>query len=77
MPRQSKSKTSKFRTYEPAAELPKNGFVRLPTVLSVFPVSAASWWNGIRDGKYPKGVKLGPRTTAWRVSDIRNLIESA
>jgi len=26
-------------------------------------------------GRYPKPVKLGPRTTAWRVSDIRALIE--
>jgi prophage regulatory protein len=58
-----------------SAELPKQGFVRLPTVLSVFPVSPASWWNGIKAGKYPKGVKLGERTTAWRVEDIRNLIE--
>jgi predicted DNA-binding transcriptional regulator AlpA len=29
----------------------------------------------VRDGKYPQPVKLGPRTTAWRVDDIRALIE--
>jgi prophage regulatory protein len=76
MPRKNELNSNKFRCYEPAVELPKTGFVRLPTILSVFPISAASWWNGIKAGKYPGGVKLGPRTTAWRVSDIRNLIEA-
>jgi prophage regulatory protein len=56
--------------------LPAEGFVRLPTVLSVYPVSKSTWWEGVRSGRYPKAVKLGPRTTAWRVSDIRALIES-
>lgn len=56
--------------------LPQTGYIRLPTVLSVFPVSKSTWWNGIKEGRYPKGVKLGARTTAWRVEDIRALIES-
>ena len=49
------------------------GFIRLPEVLRVIPVSKTAWWEGIRQGRYPKGVALGPRTTAWRVSDIRKL----
>jgi prophage regulatory protein len=56
------------------AELPTMGFVRLPQILAVYPVSAATWWNMVRDGRAPKSVKLGPRTTAWRASDIRKLI---
>ncbi|MCX7179439.1 MAG: AlpA family phage regulatory protein, partial [Proteobacteria bacterium] len=28
-------------------------------------------------GRYPKPVKLGQRTTCWRVEDIRALIASA
>ena len=55
--------------------LPDAGFVRLPTVLTVIPVSRASWWAGIKSGKYPKPIKLGPRTSAWRVEDLRALIE--
>ena len=27
------------------------------------------------EGRYPASVKLGPKITAWRVSDIRELIE--
>lgn len=57
--------------------LPESGFVRLPTVLAVFPVSASSWWKGIQDGKWPKGVQLSPRVTAWKVEDIRALLQSA
>jgi len=53
----------------------ENGFLRLSDVLKLFPVSRATWWRGINSGKYPKGVKLGERVTAWRVSDIRELIE--
>lgn len=60
-----------------AASLPLEGFVRLPQVLAAIPVSRSTWWNGVKSGKYPKPVKLGPRTTAWRVDDIRNLFASA
>jgi predicted DNA-binding transcriptional regulator AlpA len=37
-------------------------------------VSKSSWWAGCKSGRYPSAVKLGPRTTAWRVSEIRALI---
>lgn len=53
---------------------PQEGFVRLPQILSVIPVSASSWWRGVKSGKYPSPVKIGVRTTAWRVADIRQLI---
>jgi prophage regulatory protein len=54
--------------------LPETGFVRLSTVLKIIPISKSSWWAGIKSGRYPQSVKLGIRTTAWRVEDIRNLI---
>ncbi|GJM02862.1 MAG: hypothetical protein DHS20C08_13630 [Rhodomicrobium sp.] len=54
--------------------LPQTGFVRLPDVLKVYPVSKSTWWAGIKEGRYPKPVKLGPKITAWRVEDIRTLI---
>ncbi|WP_288901581.1 AlpA family phage regulatory protein [uncultured Sneathiella sp.] len=57
--------------------LPEVGFVRLPDVLKVYPVSKSHWWAGVKDGRYPKPVKLGPKITAWRVEDIRELIASS
>jgi predicted DNA-binding transcriptional regulator AlpA len=60
------------------SELPATGFVRLTSILAPagpIPVSKSTWWAGIKDGRFPKPVKLGPRITAWRIEDIRALIE--
>ncbi|MBN1570620.1 MAG: AlpA family phage regulatory protein [Acidobacteria bacterium] len=57
-----------------ANEIPEMGFVRLPQILRVYPVSRATWWNMVKDGRAPRSVKLGPRTTAWRASEIRELL---
>ncbi len=54
--------------------LPETGFVRLPAILKVYPVGKSTWWAGVKSGRFPQPVKLGPRTTAWRVEDIRELI---
>lgn len=56
--------------------LPETGFVRLPTILAVFPVSRSTWWAGVKSGKYPQAIKLSERTTAWHCADIRALIAS-
>lgn len=56
-------------------QLPETGFVRLPAVLKVFPVSKSTWWAGVKTGKYPRPIKLSEKTTAWRAEDIRALIE--
>ena len=61
-------------------ELPKTGFVRLPSIIAPqgpIPVSKSTWWAGVKDGRFPKPVKFGPRITAWRVEDIRALIDTA
>ena len=52
------------------------GFLRLPEVLKLFPVSKSTWWQGVKDSKFPQPVKLTERTTAWRVEDIQELIAS-
>jgi predicted DNA-binding transcriptional regulator AlpA len=54
--------------------LPPEGFVRLPVVIRVMGIGKTTWWNGIKAGRFPKPVKLGARTSAWRVEDIRALI---
>jgi predicted DNA-binding transcriptional regulator AlpA len=67
-------------------QLPEAGFLRLPRIIgdhdaeppipAIFPVSKPAWWAGVRSGRYPQPVKLGPRTTAWDVHDIRRLTEA-
>ena len=56
--------------------LPYTGFVRLSTILKIIPVGKTTWHEGIKTGRFPKSVRLGKRITAWRVEDIRKLINS-
>ena len=46
-------------------ELLKNKLLRINQVLALVPVGRSSWWEGCRTGRYPKPIKLGPRTTVW------------
>ena len=55
--------------------LPETGFLRLPEVLRLIPVSRSTWWAGVKAGRYPKPHKIGARCTAWRAEDIRALIQ--
>ena len=59
-----------------STDLPATGYVRLPKVLNVIPVSPSGWWAGIQAGRFPKGIKLSPRVTAWDVRAIRALIDA-
>lgn len=69
----------------PRSTLPETGFLRLPEIVcdskaqppvpALIPVSRSTWWAGVKSGRYPQPVKLGPRITAWRVEDIRRLIQ--
>ena len=64
-------------------QLPQQGFVRICQIVgskskgipAILPIGRTSFLNGVKSGKYPKPVKLGERTTAWRVEDIHALIE--
>lgn len=56
--------------------IPETGFLRLPEVLKIFPVSKSTWWSGVKSGIYPKPVKLSANITAWKVEDIRALVRS-
>lgn len=73
IPKQAKKSIASVSTIP---QLPAIGFVRLPLILAIFPVGRTTWLNGCRSGKYPKPVKLTERTVAWKVEDIKNLIES-
>lgn len=65
-------------------QVPEIGFLRekqllgdkkaTPPIPPIIPVGKTAWWAGIKSGKFPQPVKLGPRTTAWRADDIRALV---
>ena len=56
--------------------VPQAGYLRLPQVLALYPVSRSTWWKMVQEGRAPQPVKLGPRCTAWHSADIAGLIES-
>lgn len=59
-----------------ATPLPKpDALLRQRQVLELFPVSAATWWAGIKTGRFPAPVRIGPNSVAWRASDVYALIE--
>jgi len=57
------------------SDTPDWGYMRLKDVLRVIPVSKSTWWEGIRAGYFPKGIKLKRNITVWQVRDIRQLAE--
>lgn len=69
----------------PMPSLPAAGFMRLPQIIGnpkadppippVIPVSPATWWAGVKSGRYPRGIKLSKRVTAWKAEDILALVE--
>ncbi|MDB5478404.1 MAG: AlpA family phage regulatory protein [Alphaproteobacteria bacterium] len=56
--------------------IPHTGFLRLPEVLKIFPVSKSTWWAGVKSGIYPRPVKLSVNITAWKAEDIGALVRS-
>ncbi|MEO0452405.1 MAG: AlpA family phage regulatory protein [Pseudomonadota bacterium] len=61
------------------SSFPRTGLVRLKSILAPagpIPVSASTWWQGVKDGRFPKPLKLGRATTVWRAEDIWTLIET-
>lgn len=55
--------------------LPPGGFVRLPTILKLIPMSRSAFYRRIETGEFPAPLKLSPTIACWRSEDIRALIE--
>lgn len=66
------------------SKIQKTGFLSLRQIIGdrktntppIIPVGATTWWNGIKSGRYPKGIKISARRTAWRIEDIQALLTS-
>ena len=65
--------------------IPETGFLRASQIIgnskrgipAIIPISRTSWWKGVKSGRFPQPIQLGPKTVVWRVEDIRKLIEQA
>ncbi|BBL58501.1 helix-turn-helix transcriptional regulator [Methylomonas koyamae] len=65
----SPDKPGFFRIWQIVGD-PKRGIEPL------IPIGRSTFLAGVREGKYPKPVKLGQKTTAWRKTDIQKLVDS-
>ncbi|HEX9588927.1 MAG TPA: AlpA family phage regulatory protein [Bradyrhizobium sp.] len=55
--------------------MPATGYMRQSQLIpAIFPFSSATLWRKVKEGTFPKPIKLAPRITAWRVEDIRELL---
>ena len=63
-------------------QLPEIGFLRLWQIIgnkktntpALIPIGRTTFLNGVKSGKYPQSIKLGERSVAWRVEDIKEFI---
>jgi len=69
-----------------AHQIPEIGFLTLyqiignrkatPPTPPIIPVSRTTFLDGVKSGIFPKPVKLGGRTNAWKVDEIKSYINS-
>jgi len=46
-----------------------------PPIPAIIPVCKSSWYAGMKAGRYPKPIKISSRSVAWRVEDIKQLVD--
>lgn len=52
-------------------QLPNSAYIRLPVMMSLYSVSAATIWRGVKNGSIVAPAKLSERCTAWNVGKVR------
>ena len=48
----------------------KERFVRLPEVITIVGFKKSTIWAKIKDGTFPKPIKLADRITVWKLTDL-------
>jgi prophage regulatory protein len=61
-------------------KLPDSALVRASALIGgatpVLPFSMATLWRKVADGSFPAPLRIGLRTTAWRVSEVRAWLQA-
>ena len=50
------------------------GLVRAREGAAILRVSLSSYWRYVQQGLLPRGIRLTPRCTVWRVADIEAFV---
>lgn len=52
--------------------IPEAGYLRQAQLVGhVLPIGASTLWRWVKDGKFPKPIKISERVTVWRAEDVR------
>ncbi len=51
-------------------------YLRINELLEMLPMGKSTIWRKVKDGTFPRPVKLGVRITAWKHSEILEFIAS-
>ncbi len=58
-------------------DIKTNRLLRITDIIAPrgpIPVGKSTWWEGVKSGRFPQPIKLGPRITVWREEDIEALL---
>lgn len=47
--------------------------LRIGDVLARIKISRSAWYDGVKKGRFPQPVRLGPRMALWKNSEIEKL----
>jgi predicted DNA-binding transcriptional regulator AlpA len=64
--------------------IPETGFIREAQLVTTpskgkvgpMPFGKSTLWRMVRNGKFPKPIKLGARVTAWRCEEVHEWIKA-
>lgn len=65
---------TKIEFFSDFDSLPNTANVRLPVVMGLYGISAATVWRNIKNGNIPKPRKLTSRTTVFNVGELREAL---
>ena len=59
-----------------AREITTDRMLRLPQAKTMLGIGTSTFWKGVKEKRLPSGISLGPRTVAWRESELQAWIDA-
>ena len=57
-------------------DLREQKFLRLPQILQLIPIGKSTLWEKVKKGEFPNQIKLGPKISVWKASDVQIYINN-
>ncbi len=68
--------STQMQAAKPQPEFPHQGLAKEPAVTAFMTFSRSTLWNQVREGTFPKPIKIGARAVAWRAAEVRAHVDS-